>query len=326
MGGWVEMSRVKSLLNNTSYRSMSLIQIPKFGLLNRYVWVILAICLFSFIYSMNKWENPIKNTLNNDDRLEDLNSIWSCRGLKFWFYHQRLLANLRYRQLKSFIILRIYSSNPTLSKGIVGLSISMIAFTEVSTSKTLTAATVFYATMIFLQSGFEYCALWPRSLTVNRLERPNIMDTVGASTKITNLGTQEARDIEAVLIIKDAVRGLNGTVRADMNERSPTQDRIKPNLSAQYSFTFGGKGDSVVNVQSRASLRGVLGEAGFIVIELHTPDQPVETIQYKSLSEVNKITHPEAKEGFSYLFDHLSNLKEYMEEPPSTVEEDLWEE
>lgn len=276
------------------------------------VLILLAVGVY---WSMNHWSAPIIRTLEEDDNQECLKTIWSIRGFKSWYRLQKLRTILGIRRLKSVILVRIYSSNTLFWKGLVAITLSSVGFLEAESSPVLTGATVFYATMIFLQSGFEYASLWSQSYTIGRWNREGLTDGLGVSTSVRNLGTKPAEGIEAELLVIDPIRGLRGKANPDEPNNSSVTTKIEPKRSASYSFTFSGKGDTMQMVQHRASMKGVLGQVSFIIVVIRAQNMPTEVIQYKNVSTVEGRSLDKLSENISdYLPSIFGTFNKYTEE------------
>jgi len=259
------------------------------------------------VFSVNKWSDPIQTTINEDDDYDDINTIWSKIGLKYWFRHITTLSVLRYRWIKSLIVLRMYSAHTAICKGAIALVVSTIAYSLSDQSPILAASTTFYATMIFLRSEFEYAALWPQSLSTTRYDYGGVTDALGVATNIKNVGQKKSESIQAKLRVIDAPRGLSGDTTPDDSDSYTLESK----LNRDYSFTFAGEDDSVRNVRNRASMNGVIGEIAFAVVEIQTPHQPVPAIKYKNISNVEIQTEEELQEIMQGLADGFSILNEY---------------
>jgi hypothetical protein len=299
--------------------------------------LILGFALISvliIIPSLYKWKNPILETVHQDDDFDDLNRIWSQRGLLYWARHIKLLWSLRYRWFKSLIALRLYSNHSTIAKGVVAIAISLVAYSESPRSPVIAGATAFYATMIFLQSTSGYAALWTQSVSMIRYDYNGITDSLGVSTEVNNLGEKAADNIEAKLRVVDAPRKLSGKTTPDWGRNDPNPQKLEPKLSKDYSFTFAGERDTAGNVSNRVDLNGELGEIAFVVVEIQTPDQPVETIRYRNISHAEIQTQEELQDIVEGLDKGLSVFKQFtrrnylnedvdeIDEPDDAVDDD----
>lgn len=293
----------------------------KMGLETMGIICLLLLITLSLIWSMKRWSAPISKTLEKDDEFDSLETIWSLRGIKLWFSQKRLSTKLRFRWFKSFVLIRIYSSNPMICKGILGIGLSSVAMSQAQRSPVLTGATVFYATMIFLKSNFEYAALWSQSLSISRLSRPEITDSVGISTTVINLGTQEAGKIEAKVRIIDGVRNLEGKTTPDQHQNQSSPTSISPSASGMYSFTFAGEIENFGNVLNRTTVNGVLGNTAFVVVEVRSPNQPVAMIQYKNISSIKVHDEEELGKIFSNLGNSLGSIGKYTKSSMKEEEE-----
>lgn len=263
------------------------------------------------ILSIYNWANPILDTIHQDDDFDDLDRIWSRRGVLYWARHIKLLWALRYRWLKSLIALRLYSNHSTIAKGVVAVAISLVAYFESPRSPVIAGATAFYATMIFLQSTSGYAALWTQSVSMIRYDYNGITDSLGVSTEVNNLGEKAADNIEAKLRVIDGPRKLSGKTTPDWRKNDPNPQKLEAKLSKDYSFTFAGEKDTAGNVSNRAALNGELGEIAFVVVEIQTPDQPVETIRYRNISHAEIQTQEELQNIMEGLDEGLSVIKEF---------------
>jgi hypothetical protein len=267
--------------------------------------------IFIIILSIHKWAEPILNTIDQDDDLDDLSRIWSLRGLYYWTRHIKLFWTLRYRWFKSWIALRFYSNHPTIAKGVVAVAISLVAYSESPRSPVIAGATAFYATMIFLQSTSGYAALWTQSVSMTRYDYNGVTDSLSVATEVDNLGLKTADNIEAKLRVIDGPRKLSGSTTPDRRRNHSNPRKLEPKLSKDYSFTFAGERDTVGNVSDRAAVNGELGEIAFAVVEIQTPDQPVETIKYRNISNAETRTREELQELMEGLAENVSVLTEF---------------
>jgi len=175
----------------------------------------------------------------------------------------------------------------------------------------IAGATAFYATMIFLQSTSEYAALWTQRLSMTRLDYNRVTDSLAVATEVDNLGLKTADNIEAKLRVIDGPRKLSGSTTPDRRRGDSNPQKLEPKLSNDYAFTFAGERDTAGNVSDRAAVNGELGEIAFAVVEIKTPDQPVETIRYKSISQAEIRTQEELEELMQGLADNISALTEF---------------
>lgn len=250
-----------------------------------FILVILSLLLL-LSYSKDMWRLQ-RERPENIKRWEAINGI---RGLQDWIWWTTARY---YYTLKTVILIRILSAYSGYWKGLFAVGLATISYSVSEESSMVAAATVFYASLLFLEDRFSYAALYPLETDAKRIREGDKIDSVFCEIDIINKGDKTARYIETEMKIVDPIRTLSVDVW-DSNittKGSSLDEPLESNLSRTIEYGLDVSGEEIRDRIRKKGFNNRLGGLPWAVITIRTPDGLSSTKIYEPLpdSEVESI-------------------------------------
>lgn len=230
----------------------------------------------------------------SEERGEDpIGNLYHQKAISAWVDWRRWTFSRYYHKIRNFILIRTLSANTTILKGVFGVGLALGAYSVAEKSAVVAGATVFYATLLFIESRYSYAALWPVDIDMRRYGIEDEMDNVSGTLEIVNIGEDSARDIQTQMHVIDPVRQVKTSLLEDDISTDDTNisEPLESGLSRKFRYTLD-DGEFY-----RTKLKDRLGISPWAVIDLRTPDALTVTRVYVPLPESERILLRDIAEG-----------------------------
>lgn len=212
----------------------------------------------------------------------------SASEFKIWLRWRRWTILRIGRRVKYWFVISVIGAHSASARVGIALGLTAISYSLAQETAVVAAATVFYATMLFLTDQFDYPAMRVTKRHVSKIPwKGDPIWTANALVEVRNEGSETANDIQAGIRVVDPIKNM--ATRWDKpgnhitaSSKSELASPLEPGRQRRYTFNLRPNRRDIIR------FRGSYSRAAWIEIMIHSDDQPATTWMYRRFRNVER--------------------------------------